>query len=65
MIIGTGGFAQWGANFTVTMTLPIMLAGIGLGGAYAFYAICSILSISLTLKSVKETKGIELEEMPS
>jgi SP family sugar:H+ symporter-like MFS transporter len=36
-IRGTGlavsGLAQWGSNFGITMTFPIMLAGIGLAGA--------------------------------
>jgi SP family sugar:H+ symporter-like MFS transporter len=61
--LAVSGFAQWIANFGITMTFPILLAGIGLGGAYAFYAICSVISIFFIIKFVKETKGIELEEM--
>lgn len=61
--LAVSGFAQWVANFGITMTFPIILAGIGLGGAYAFYAACSVVSIFFVIKFVKETKGIELEEM--
>lgn len=61
--LAVSGLAQWLANFAITMTFPIMLVGIGLGGAYGFYAICSIASIFFILKFVKETKGIELEDM--
>ena len=61
--LAISGFAQWVTNFGITMTFPILLAGIGLGGAYAFYAFCSVLSILFIVKFVKETKGIELEEM--
>ena len=34
--LAVSGLAQWGANFAIIMTFPIMLAGIGLAGAYAF-----------------------------
>ncbi|MDH3482365.1 MAG: sugar porter family MFS transporter [Gammaproteobacteria bacterium] len=66
-IRGTGlavsGLAQWGSNFAITMTFPIMLAGIGLGGAYGFYTICAVLSVIFVIKMVHETRGIELEDM--
>jgi SP family sugar:H+ symporter-like MFS transporter len=45
------------------MTFPILLASIGLGGAYGFYSVCAVISIFFILKWVKETKGKELEEM--
>ena len=66
-IRGTGlavsGLAQWGSNFAITMTFPIMLAGIGLAGAYGFYATCAVLSILFVLLMVHETRGVELEDM--
>ena len=61
--LAISGFAQWIANFGITMTFPIMLSGIGLGGAYSFYAACALISIIFIAKFVKETKGIELEDM--
>jgi SP family sugar:H+ symporter-like MFS transporter len=64
---GTGlavsGLAQWGSNFGITMTFPIMLASIGLAGAYGFYTLCAILSIAFVVKMVHETRGVELEDM--
>jgi SP family sugar:H+ symporter-like MFS transporter len=66
-IRGTGlavsGLAQWGSNFAITMTFPIMLAGVGLAGAYGFYTVCAFLSIIFVAKMVHETRGIELEDM--
>ncbi|MBT8038046.1 MAG: sugar porter family MFS transporter [Verrucomicrobiae bacterium] len=66
-IRGTGlavsGLSQWGVNFIITMTFPMLLAGIGLGGAYGIYAFFAILSVIFVLKFVHETKGIELEDM--
>jgi MFS transporter, SP family, sugar:H+ symporter len=61
--LAISGFAQWIANFGITMTFPIMLSGIGLGGAYFIYAGFALLSLIFVLKSVHETKGIELEDM--
>jgi SP family sugar:H+ symporter-like MFS transporter len=66
-IRGTGlavsGLAQWGSNFAITMTFPIMLGSIGLGGAYGFYTVCAVISIVFVAKMVHETRGIELEDM--
>lgn len=64
---GTGlavsGLAQWGSNFGITITFPILLVSIGLGGAYGLYTVCAILSIVFVAKMVRETRGIELENM--
>jgi SP family sugar:H+ symporter-like MFS transporter len=61
--LAVAGLAQWTSNFAITMTFPILLASIGLGGAYGLYAVCSVLSVFYIVKFVKETKGIELEDM--
>jgi SP family sugar:H+ symporter-like MFS transporter len=61
--LAIAGLAQWTSNFAITMTFPIMLAGIGLAGAYGFYSVCAIISIFFVAKFVYETKGKELEEM--
>jgi len=61
--LAVSGLAQWVANFGITMTFPMMLSGVGLGGAYSFYAVCALISIVFIAKYVKETKGLELEEM--
>ena len=61
--LAVSGLFQWGSNFAITMTFPIMLTGIGLAGAYGFYTFCALLSIIFVTKVVHETKGLELEEM--
>lgn len=65
--LAVAGFFQWVANFAITMTFPIMLvtAGIGLTGAYGFYALCAFISVGFVLWAVRETKGMELEQMTS
>jgi len=61
--LAIAGLAQWTANFAITMTFPIMLASIGLAGAYGFYAICALISVGFVIKYVHETKGVKLEDM--
>lgn len=61
--LAVSGLVQWGSNFAITMTFPIMLTGIGLAGAYGFYTLCALLSIVFVARVVHETKGLELEEM--
>lgn len=61
--LAVSGLFQWTANFAITMTFPIMLASIGLAGAYGFYAVFAAISIAFVLFMVRETRGRELEEM--
>lgn len=55
--------AQWLANFAITMTFPV-IAGWSLAVAYGFYATMAFVSFWFVLKRVRETKGVELEDMP-
>lgn len=61
--LSISGFAQWMANFAITMTFPILLSRFGLGGAYGVYTFFAFVSIFFVLKLVNETKGKALEEM--
>ncbi len=61
--LSLAGLSQWGTNFLVTMTFPILLGTIGLGGAYSLYAIFAALSGFCAWKFVRETKGRSLEQM--
>lgn len=61
--LSISGFAQWIANFAITMTFPILLAHFGLGGAYGVYTFFALISIFFVLKLVRETKGKALEDM--
>ncbi len=61
--LALAGLFQWGSNFVVTMTFPLLLTGIGLGGAYGFYTLSACLSILFVLFAVRETRGLELEQM--
>jgi SP family sugar:H+ symporter-like MFS transporter len=54
--LAVSGLAQWGSNFVITMTFPILLAGIGLGGAYGLYAAFAVISIVFIAKSRSSCK---------
>lgn len=63
--LSVAGLSQWVTNFVVTMTFPILLSRFGLGMAYGFYAFFAFVSIWFVVKFIRETKGIELENMHS
>ena len=54
--------AQWLANFAITSSFPA-LAELGLPFAYGLYAAFALLSFLFVLGAVRETRGIELEDM--
>ena len=60
--LSIAGFAQWTANWVVTVTFP-SLKDISLGLAYGLYALFALLSLFFVLRFVTETKGIALEDM--
>ncbi|MFN3387762.1 MAG: sugar porter family MFS transporter [Allosphingosinicella sp.] len=61
--LAVSGFAQWIANFGITMTFPILLVSIGLMGAYGLYAVAAVISFFFVRAMVHETRGRELEDM--
>jgi SP family sugar:H+ symporter-like MFS transporter len=61
--LAVSGLVQWSTNFLITWSFPMLLAGIGLAGAYGLYALFSLLSIIFVIRYVYETRGVELEDM--
>jgi SP family sugar:H+ symporter-like MFS transporter len=60
--LGVAAAAQWIANWVVSTTFP-PLSDAGLGLAYGIYTAAAVLSFFFVLRWVRETKGMELEEM--
>ncbi|OKH49684.1 MFS transporter [Calothrix sp. HK-06] len=54
---------QWVANFAISITFPPILQYFGLGTAYGVYTTAAAISLFFVLFFIKETKGIELEDM--
>ena len=54
---------QWVANFIVSTTFPPLLEYFGLGVTDGLYTIAAATSFFFVVFFIKETKGIELEQM--
>lgn len=54
---------QWIANFIVSTSFSPLLEYFGLGAAYFIYTIAAAISFFFVLFLLKETKGIDLEDM--
>ena len=61
--LAVSGFAQWIANFGISVSFPAMAAGLGLPATYGFYALSAAVSFFFVRALVHETRGRELEEM--
>jgi MFS transporter, SP family, sugar:H+ symporter len=61
--LSVAGLSQWLTNFAVTMTFPILLGSVGLGGAYGLYTAFAAASFFIVRAIIRETKGRTLEEM--
>ncbi|WP_298769375.1 sugar porter family MFS transporter [uncultured Shewanella sp.] len=61
--LAVAGLVQWGANFSVTISFPLLLSLLGLAATYSVYAISALISIAFVFFYVYETKGKELESM--
>jgi SP family sugar:H+ symporter-like MFS transporter len=61
--LAVAGFAQWIANFGISVSFPSMAVGLGLPVTYGFYAASALISFFLVQAWVKETRGRELEDM--
>lgn len=61
--LAVSGFAQWMANFGISVSFPAMAAGLGLPLTYGFYAMSAFLSFFFVRAMVQETRGRTLEEM--
>ncbi len=56
-------FAQWMANWVVTVTFPPIVASLRPTGAYAIYFAFAVVSFFFVRRWVDETRGKTLEEM--
>jgi sugar porter (SP) family MFS transporter len=55
--------ANWGANFLVSLTFPIMRTRLGSAATFFVYAVMGMATLAFVLRTVPETKGRTLEEI--
>jgi MFS family permease len=63
MALGIGTAANWVANFAVTLAFPPLTSSVGLWVIYAGFALFAALSFVFVKSNIRETKGMELEDM--
>ena len=61
--LAVAGFAQWMANFAISVSFPALAATVGLPVTYGFYALSAFVSFFFVRGLVRETRGRELEDM--
>jgi SP family sugar:H+ symporter-like MFS transporter len=61
--LAVAGFAQWIANFAISVSFPWMSEHLGLPVTYGFYALSALVSFFFVRTLVHETRGRELEQM--
>ena len=61
--LAVAGFAQWIANYGISVSFPALAASLGLTITYGFYAASALVSFFFVSAAVHETKGRELEHM--
>ena len=54
---------QWVTNFLISTSFPVLLATLGLGAAYALYALAAVVSFFFVHRKIAETRGRTLEQM--
>ncbi|MBV9318516.1 MAG: sugar porter family MFS transporter [Mycobacterium sp.] len=59
--VGLAVAGQWVANFTIAFSFPALRHMLGF--AYSFYTLCAVLSFGFVWRWVRETKGVQLEDM--
>jgi sugar porter (SP) family MFS transporter len=59
--MSTASISNWGFNFIVVFTFPLMLAGPGLAFTFTIFAVICLGGILFTLARVPETTGLSLE----
>jgi SP family sugar:H+ symporter-like MFS transporter len=61
--LAVAAFAQWMANWTVTVTFPVVLDASGPGAAYGIYLLFAVVSIVFVKRKIRESRGRALEDM--
>jgi SP family sugar:H+ symporter-like MFS transporter len=61
--LAVSGFAQWIANFAISVSFLWLAKHVGLTTTYGFYALSALVSFFFVRAMVHETRGRELEQM--
>lgn len=63
IFMGGAVFAMWIANFLISLMFPILLASVGLSGAFFIFALVGIGGAMFVVRCVPETRNRSLEQI--
>ena len=61
--VATATFALWIGSFTLTLSFPLLNAGLGTAGTFWIYSAICVAALIYFVKALPETKGKSLEEL--
>ncbi|MBC7203452.1 MAG: sugar porter family MFS transporter, partial [Pusillimonas sp.] len=63
MAMGVTSLTNWGFNFLVVFSFPVLVSALGLGGVFGIYAVVCIAGLVFTYLRIPETSGVSLEDI--
>ena len=63
IFMGGAVFAMWIANFLISLAFPMLLATVGLSGAFFIFAFIGLFGAAFVIKCVPETRNRSLEQI--
>lgn len=63
IFMGGAVFAMWIANFLISLAFPVLLATVGLAGAFFIFAFIGLFGAAFVIKCVPETRNRSLEQI--
>ncbi|MFG1300828.1 sugar porter family MFS transporter [Xanthobacter sp. V3C-3] len=61
--MSVASLVNWGFNFLVVFSFPVLVAEFGLAGVFGLYAVVCVAGLAFTQWLVPETSGVSLEEI--
>lgn len=61
--MGMASICNWGFNFLVVFTYPLLISGCGLAATFWIYALACVCGVLFTRFFVPETRGVSLEKI--
>lgn len=61
--MGLASICNWGVNFIVVFSYPLLIKGLGLGTTFWIYAIACLFGLVFTRFYIPETRGVSLEDI--
>lgn len=61
--MSVASLVNWGFNFLVVFSFPVLVAEFGLAGVFGLYAVVCVIGLAFTQWLVPETSGVSLEEI--